>query len=140
LKYWDSSALVALHVSQARTPAVRELWTADPVVVTWLFSDIEIRSALMRLERDGDMVPEDTRAAMEQVDAFWRGVHVVSLIDAVKLRAKRLLSTHPLKAADALQLGAALAMVKDNPVGRAFVCLDQRLGECARREGFTVLP
>jgi uncharacterized protein len=57
----------------------------------------------------------------------------------VKARAKRLLGVHSLRAADALQLAAALTPVYDDPLGHSFVCLDARLSE-ARREGFTLFP
>lgn len=55
-------------------------------------------------------------------------------------RAGRLLAAHPLRTADALQLAAALAWCDDVPRGESFVCLDERLREAARREGFAVLP
>jgi len=54
--------------------------------------------------------------------------------------AKRCLMVHPLRAADALQLGAALVACGDDPHGFEFVCVDERLNEAARREGFTVRP
>ncbi len=55
-------------------------------------------------------------------------------------RALRLLSSHHLRAADSLQLAAALVWAREQPRGRVFISLDSRLGEAARREGFTVLP
>lgn len=59
-----------------------------------------------------------------------------------KLRslAGRLLAVHPLRAADALQLAAALRWCEDEPGGKAFVCLDDRLRAAARREGFSPIP
>jgi len=55
-------------------------------------------------------------------------------------RAERLLEIHPLNAADALQLAFALAWCQERPQGRAFICLDGKLREAARREGFRLLP
>jgi hypothetical protein len=49
-------------------------------------------------------------------------------------------ASHPLRAADALQLAAALVWCDEAPQGTAFVCLDDRLRDAARREGFAVLP
>ena len=46
---------------------------------------------------------------------------------------------HPLRAADSLQLAAALASAEEDPSGVGFVCFDIRLNEAASREGFTVL-
>jgi hypothetical protein len=86
------------------------------------------------------MNPAEVQTAIARIEAFWESVHEISLVEAVKPRAKRLLGVHPLKAADALQLGAALAGVYDNPLGWEFVCLDRGLGTAARREGFNVVP
>ena len=140
MRYWDSSALVALHVEQTATDRVRELFRSDPQILTWTLSEIEIRSGLMRLGREGALAPDDLQDAIIRVDEFWQGVHVVSLVEAVKQRARRLLGVHPLKAADALQLAAALTAAYDDPRAQQFVCLDQTLSEAARREGFAVAP
>jgi hypothetical protein len=45
-----------------------------------------------------------------------------------------------LRATDALQLAAALVWCDETPRGEPFVCLDERLGDAARREGFRLLP
>jgi predicted nucleic acid-binding protein len=55
-------------------------------------------------------------------------------------RALALLDRHSLKAADALQLGAAAVLRDDTDASIPFVCLDQRLSAAARAEGFTVYP
>lgn len=52
----------------------------------------------------------------------------------------RLLRTHPMRASDSLQLGAALWWCGGFPEGREFICLDQRLRDAASAEGFNVLP
>jgi hypothetical protein len=101
---------------------------------------VEIRSALCRLGREGALDAESLHDAISRTDAFWRSIRVVSLVEPAKTRAKRLLGLHPLSAADALQLGAALTSVYDDPSGWEFVCLDDRLSEAARREGFKVIP
>jgi len=140
VRYWDSSAIVALHVAQASTRTVRDLYSRDPQVLAWTLSDVEVRSALARLGREGAMKSADLQEAIWRVESFWKSVHVVSLVEAAKTRAKRLLGVHSLTAADALQLGAALTAVYDNSLGWEFACLDERLGEAARREGFSVVP
>ena len=55
-------------------------------------------------------------------------------------QAMRLLSVHDLRTADSLQLAAMVAWAGEMREGRQFVCLDGRLSEAARREGFRVLP
>ena len=58
---------------------------------------------------------------------------------SVRRVAIRLLRVHPLRAADALQLGAALVAAEDHPETLPFVTLDDRLADAATREGFEVL-
>ena len=48
--------------------------------------------------------------------------------------------THPESAPPALQLAAAFLWADRRPWGHDFVCLDARLREAARAEGFRVLP
>jgi predicted nucleic acid-binding protein len=140
LRFWDSSALVALHVSHEQTATLRRLHARDGDVLAWILSDVEMRSAVARLQREGLLDAEDAHRAADRIESFWKSVHTVSVIEPVKLRAKRLLGAHSLRAADALQLGAAVTAAYDDPLGWEFVCLDRRLTDAARREGFTVLP
>jgi predicted nucleic acid-binding protein len=51
-----------------------------------------------------------------------------------------LLERHALTAADAMQLAAALVWANERPKSRVFVCLDRRLADAARKEGFEVAP
>jgi len=63
----------------------------------------------------------------------------VTAIDLVRPRAERVVGRHPLRAGDALQIGAALVAADDDPSTLEFVTLDQVLAEAAEREGFRVL-
>lgn len=57
----------------------------------------------------------------------------------VRSTAERLLRVHPLRAANALQLAAALEAIDRDRSPIPFVCLDQRLSDAASREGLTVV-
>lgn len=57
---------------------------------------------------------------------------------AVRTRANAVLARHPLRAADAGQLGAALLVSEQLADPLVFLCLDQRLVEAAEREGLAV--
>lgn len=63
----------------------------------------------------------------------------VTSLDAVRERAERVLGLHPLRAADAMQLAAALVLVDDRPRKRPFVVVDRRLTDAAKREGFAAI-
>jgi hypothetical protein len=138
VRYWDASALVALCVTEASTPAVRPL--ARDGIVTWGVSVVEIASAIERRTREGSLNDAEraaARAALGELAAAWTEI---SALSPVRERAMRLVATHALRAADAMQLGAALVAVSDRPAGHDFVCADARLGGAAAREGFRLLP
>jgi predicted nucleic acid-binding protein len=138
VRYWDASALVGLCVAEQATDALRPL--AAEGIVTWSVSAVEITSAIERRTREGSLTrPEGTaaRTALSELAAAWTEI---SALGPVRERAMRLVATHSLRAADAMQLGAALVGVTDRPTGHTFVCTDARLREAAAREGFLVLP
>ena len=83
MRFWDSSALVALHVRQAATERVRDLHARDPSVLAWVMSDVEMRSALCRLGRDGALGARDLQEAITRFESFWESIHVVAPVDAI---------------------------------------------------------
>ncbi|MCC6765885.1 MAG: hypothetical protein IT293_14605 [Deltaproteobacteria bacterium] len=97
-------------------------------------------SALWHRRRAGE-IDEAVRVSAEMslavLEKVWTTVEDAAHVDR---RARRLLAVHPLRAADALQLAAALVACDERPDVLAFVTLDGRLGDAARREGFDVLP
>lgn len=140
MRYWDSSAIVPLVLQQPTSSRLRALLRDDPQIITWILSDVEVLSAVCRLLREGDLSREDATSAASALEVLWQGLTVVAAVDAAKMRARRLLSTHVLRAADALQLGAAILAAYDAPSGWEFVCLDERLRVAAAAEGFRVIP
>ena len=140
MRFWDSSAVVALIVEQPASARVRALESEAIQGAAWVSSDIEARSAIERLRREGVLSPEQARRDADDCELVLEEMHRIDLIEAVKKRAKRLLARYALRAGDALQLGAALLVADDSPEGVDFVTLDERLAEAAHREGFRVLP
>lgn len=72
---------------------------------------------------------------------YWDASALVPLdVLAVRSRAMRLLARHPLRAADAAQLAAALLIGDELRAPPSFVCLDERLATAAEREGLGTVP
>src|SRR5262249_59195105 len=140
MRFWDSSALVPLIVQEPASSDVERWIAADAVVVAWTLTLVELVSALRRLLRDGTLIERAAREAEELARDLVSRAHVVSDVERVKSIATRLLRVHPLRAADALQLGAALAWTDGHAEGAVLHTFDQRLAEAASREGFRVLP
>jgi hypothetical protein len=101
---------------------------------------VELASALMRLAREGAIDERAAHEAEARVDELLRSCHTIIDIEAVKSQARRLLRLHPLRAAGAMQLGAAWEWAAGRPTNRVFHTLDARLALAARREGFRVIP
>ena len=139
MKYWDSSALVALVVDEPRTPERHATIRRDPVIVTWWGSRIECASALNRLERDHRFEGDGFDRSMDQLGLLAASWVEIEPLEQVRQRAIRLLRLHPLRAADALQLAAALTASGEDPQRLDIVSSDDRLSAAARREGFKVL-
>ena len=138
MRFWDTSAAVPLVVRQPASVRA-DLWFAeDPDVVIWTLTTIEITSALWRLRREDALEEAEVRAAELRTEQLAAGSFIVADVDSVKLLAVRLLRVHALRAADALQLGAALVWSGDRPEGKTLHTLDERLALAARREGFSV--
>lgn len=53
MKFWDTSALVPLLVSEAKTARLQAIAAKDPTMFVWWGSQVECVSALARLEREG---------------------------------------------------------------------------------------
>jgi hypothetical protein len=78
--------------------------------------------------------------AIEVLGALASGWNEILPVDSVRETACRVLRVHPLRAADAMQLAAALIMAGGRTARAGFLACDDRLREAASREGFLVGP
>lgn len=140
MRFWDTSALIPLVVEQELSPRVEPLYRDDPLVVLWWGTSVEWTSALARLRREEALSKEGIDWVGDTLAALLETAVEVQPVEDVRVRAKRLLGLHPLRAADSLQLSAALHWCRERTEHNSFVSLDGRLREAAQREGFTVLP
>lgn len=139
MRFWDTSALVPLLVRQRFTGRARSLYRSDPVVLAWWGARVEAESAVSRLERGDLLRPRAAAQARLRLDRFAEAWNEVQPSDPLRDLARRLLRVHDLRAADSLQLAAALAACEGRPASLPFVCLDDRLSEAAAREGLPVV-
>ena len=138
MRFWDSSALIPLLVAQTGSTRVDGWLEEDSELAIWTLTVVEISSALQRMLREGSIADAFGREAERRAEDLAQASHVVVAVDQVKTQAQRLLRLHPLRAADALQLAAALEWARGRPNGRVLHTLDVRLATAARREGFEV--
>ena len=140
MRFWDTSALVPLVVQQTRSTEAEAWVAADAGVVAWTLTQTEMLSAIRRLAREGGLTARAANDAERATLDVMARSFVITDIEFVKARAARVLRLHPLRAADALQLAAALAWANDRPNGHALHTFDTKLGQAAEREGFRVIP
>lgn len=140
MKFWDISALMPLCLKEPQTEKIQSLVQKDDDLVAWWGTLIEGYSALARLRREQVLTGEEegqSRQVFLRLSSQWTEIRPSNL---VRDQASRVLLLHPLRAADALQLAAALVWSGSQTTSLEFVCLDHRLREAAAREGFQVIP
>lgn len=139
MRFWDSSAVVPLLVAEPTTEAIDGVYAEDPVMLVWWASEVECASALSRLERDGALNAAATATALARLDELKGSWHEIQPVESVRRTARRLMRSCPLRAADALQVAAAVVAAEGNPASLEVVTLDSRLHDASRREGFVVI-
>jgi uncharacterized protein len=136
--FWDASTLVPLCVpidnSQHRRTLLHEY---APVV--WWGSQVEIQSALARLKRERMLTSQQHSAALQRLSIIRKGWREIQPTARLRDIAGSRIELHELRAADALQLAAALVWCQERTKNRPFLCRDADLREAARREGFDIV-
>jgi predicted nucleic acid-binding protein len=139
MKFWDASAVLPLLADEPTREALLAFLEQDPQIVAWWGTSVEVASVLARREREKLITAAEVEAGLAAARDLADGWHEIVPSDSVRRTAQRLLRAHPLRAADSLQLAAALIAADHDPGTLELVCLDIRLTTAARREGFKVL-
>lgn len=138
--FWDSSGIVLLCANQRSTAVARRIRVQTGAMAIWWGTPVEVESALRRLHRERLLSPAELTTALKRLSAMSEAALEIAPTELVRALAASALKRHDLRAADALQLAAALVLCHEHPRGRAFVCFDAKLARAADAEGFTVLP
>jgi len=136
VKFWDASAIVPLLIDEPPRESLLNLLERDPLVLVWWGTPVEFVSAVARREREQSLTIAEAAAAIERMRALVGEWQEVLPSEPVRTMAQRLLRLHPLRAADSLQLAAAIIASEQDPTSLDFVSLDERLNAAAGREGF----
>jgi hypothetical protein len=139
LKFWDSSAVVPLLVAEPKQKRMLSLLDRDPAMAVWWGTPVEVHSAIARLERSRHLSTDKASEALDRLAMLAASWVEILPTPRVRKAAQRLLRVHPIRAADALQLAAAVTALDGESSAKEFVCLDADLSEAAKREGFRVV-
>lgn len=126
-------------VDEPRTPAIRALLDDDPAMLVWWGTEVECVSAIARLERSEAITARVVSRGIGRLEAFAADWREIDLATSVRGAAIRVVRIHPLRAADAFQLAAAIEGSERSPDSLPFVTLDRRLARAAELEGFNVI-
>lgn len=140
MKFWDSSAILPLLVEEPTSKGIRKIFDEDDEVAIWWGSDVECISALARKEREAKLTPAQFALAEKNLNDFIENSIIITPSSELKKFARRLLRTHALRAADALQLAAAMVLAGDDVSELTMITFDERLKVSAQREGIQSIP
>lgn len=140
----DSSAVVKLYADEDGAEVVRR---RSSLVLSQL-ARVEVPSALWRKHRMGELSATAAgvlcaafAADLAGADGSGPSLVVITVTPAILDDAARLVSVHPLRAFDAVQLASARAAqlaVADDDL--PFLCFDDRLNTAAAAEGLLLAP
>jgi uncharacterized protein len=141
LYFLDTSALVKLYVQEPGTDRLLPLVGDQPenrfAILT--LSAVEVRSAIRRRQRDGDIAAEAAGAILDSLSSHLETRFIRQAInDTVIDTALGILDRHALRAYDAVQLAGCLVLCAVAAAAFTFVCSDRRLLEAARLEQLMV--
>lgn len=137
MTYWDSAAIVPLLIAEKQTARYAKLRDRE-TIVTWWGTPVECVSALARKLREQTLTPVGFAAAFVFLDQLQKSWTEIQPSPQLRQTATKLLRIYPLRAADVLQLAAAIVASDFDPAGRRFLSEDERLKNAAATEGFLV--
>jgi uncharacterized protein len=127
-------------VREAASAKVEPLLQRDPEMAFWWGSPLDWWESLLAAQRQGRISAAGLQQARGVLDHLRTGAFEVQPTEELRARALRLLAVHPLRAAEAVELAAALIWCRERPHGAGFVSLHPPLRLAAALEGFRVLP
>lgn len=139
MRFWDSSALIQLFVDQTDTEFVRQLYLDGSPVVVWWGTQVECVRAFCKLSAESVLPEQSLDLVLRSFAGDWKLWFEIEPADEVRKRANDAARKHLLRAADALQLGAALFAQERAGRQLDFVCFDKKLGKAAASEGLRVI-
>lgn len=112
----------------------------DPQKLVSALASLEVRSAIRRRQREGDILATDAGLALDNLGAESLRIVEQPVSPAVIDVAKLVLDSHPLRAMDALHLATCIVMRDTLQVSDiCFVSADDSLLKAASAEQFPIL-
>ncbi len=146
--FLDTSIFVKVYFKEAGSEAVIARATApNQVLAASVLSFAEVHSTMARKYREKQINSEELARLREKFEGDWEVlINAVELNQQTMAALPALLEAYPLKAADAIQLSAALWLKRNLEAGKylranqvlEFGVSDRSLAESARKSGLVV--
>jgi len=131
--YLDTSSLVKLYVEEAGSQDVRHMVAEAAVVTTSVVAYPEMRAALGRLRRSGDLTPTTFAAARRDFEAQWPAFLSLEVTAALAREAGEFAEQYALRGFDALHLASFAEIARRADItDTRFSSFDDRLSKAAR--------
>jgi predicted nucleic acid-binding protein len=137
IAYFDTSALIKLVLAEDGADQATRLWEAAAEVVVSRMAWAEALAALAAARRGRRLTDEEHAAAVRAIRRCVSSCTVVSVADQLVDRAAQLAAAYELRAADAIPLATALAVLDAESV---LVTWDKRLRQAAAQAGLVTGP
>lgn len=135
--FLDASALVKRYVREPGSTAVRAmLRRTRPLVARIAYA--EVAAAIAKAWRHGIIAEERRAAILSKLAGDFGDFDVIEIRRATLQDVPALVTRHPLRGYDAVQLAAALA-ARDAGTAVSFWCTDEALAAAADAEGLRVI-
>jgi uncharacterized protein len=137
IAYFDTSALLKLVIAEDGADQAELLWQAVGEVVVSRLAWPEAVAALAAAQRGRRLTDEDHRTAIGALRLCFDRCTTVSVADRLVDHAADLAADLHLRAADAIHLATALAVMETDSL---FVTWDRRLRQAAVQAGLVSSP
>jgi predicted nucleic acid-binding protein len=141
--FLDSSALAKRYLPEVGTPWIRQQLTSANSIIVSRLASVEVMSAVSRRWREGSISLDVVTGISRLLNKHFQEQYIVVDVNhQLTHSAIQLLTQHPLRAYDALQLASAKVVSQKlttnglSPL--TFLCADARLLEIARNEGLQI--
>jgi predicted nucleic acid-binding protein len=128
---------VKRYVDEPGTATVRAV-LADHAIAASRLSEVEVASALARRSREGTLTRPELERISTALRADMSSLPLVELSAEIVQAAIVLLTRHPLRAGDSIQLASCLYLRREAREDVRLLAYDERLNNAARLEGVTL--
>ena len=137
--YFDTSALIKLYADELDASVTRDAAGNSEFVATSIIAYTEMRSALARNRRSGEITADQLVRFKLKLESDWSSFEIISIDESVVRTAGDFAEQYSLRGFDAVHLASAEAL-RDIFGPITFACFDAELSRAAIACGMSLLP